>query len=227
MNSTPSKSQVVLKGMTIELLNTIFVYTSFYLLLSWDCHSLTMRNRFLWYGQLSFFIGIWFIHFCYCCIYKFIPTNTKKKYINYGFLVILFLGIINLPENYGIKFILGFSIFSLPCTTLIRNISDRIYTKVEQFEYLSIVLMWKYIYLFWIINCICLYYISFSNNPFAFSEIHTPPPKFLISVIIYWWILGISTLLITLYHLYSNHWKNGILISLLMIFWGLFTCNFN
>lgn len=99
MNNTQLKSQVVLKGITIELIITIFVYTSFYLLMNWDCHSQTMRGRFLEYGQLSFFIGIWFVHSCYCCFYKFIPD--KKERVNYRFLVIPFLGIISifLPEE--------------------------------------------------------------------------------------------------------------------------------
>lgn len=227
MDNTQPKP-IILKGITIALVITILIYTSFYLLMNWDYHLQTMRGRFLGYGQLSFFIGIWFIHTCYCCIYEFIP-DTKKERANYGFLVIPFIGIISifLPENYSIKFILGFSIFSLPCTILIRNISDRIYTKVEQSKYFPIVLTWKYIYLFWIINYIVLNHISYNNPWTGYNIIGVPRFQGIKWETTYWWILGMVTLLITLYHLYSNHWKDGILMSLLMVFWGLFTCNLN
>lgn len=227
VNNTKSNF-LLLKGITIALVITILIYTSFYLLMNWDYHSQTMKGRFLGYGELPFFIGIWFIHSCYCSIYEFI-TDAKKECANYGFLVIPLFGIISivLPENYGIKFILGFSMFSLPCTILIRNITGKIYKRIEQVKNLSLILDWKLLYSFYIVSCIILYYYTAKqHNSLCFDIDKREPivPYFQSWVIIYWWILGIVTLLITLYHLYSNHWKNGILIGLLMIFWGLFTC---
>ena len=84
-------------------------------------------------------------------------------------------------------------------------------------------LRWTYVYLFWIVNCISLCYISINNNSWAFDAVSGPQlPRFLTWVVVYWWILGIVTLLIDLYHFYFRHWKNGILISLLVVFWILF-----
>lgn len=231
MNNTPSKSQVVLKGITIALVIAILIYTSFYLLMNWDCHSQTVRGRFLEYGQLSFFIGIWFVHSCYCCIYEFIP-NMKER-VNYRFLAIPFLGIIGIilpSETYIIKSVLYFSIISLTSTILIRNISAKIHRSIEQVKSLSVIVHWKYIYTFYIVSCIILYYYTAKQHHcYCFDIDKREPivPYFQSWVITYWWILGIVTLLIALYHLYSNHWKDGILISLLMVFWGLFTCNLN
>lgn len=231
MNNTQSKS-IIFKGITIALVITILIYTSFYLLMNWDFHSQTLRGRFLVYGQLPFFIGIWFIHTCYCCIYEFTPLNNKKR-SNYGFLWIPLAGILNIAipyEDYYIKSILGFSIFSLPCTILIRNVSDKIPRRIEQVKNLSLILHWKLLYSFYIVSCIILYYYTAKqHNSLCFDIDKREPivPYFQSWVIIYWWILGIVTLLIALYHLYSNYWKNGILMGLLMVFWGLFTCNLN
>lgn len=86
---------------------------------------------------------------------------------------------------------------------------------MDKNRFIQACLNWKYLYIIHILGIIIAILFQVDSCP------PSPPEKW---VIIYWWILGIVTLLITLYHLYSKHWKNGMLIGLLMIFWGLFTC---
>ena len=75
------------------------------------------------------------------------------------------------------------------------------------------VLSWRYSYLLHGIGIVIAILFQVESHP------PTPPEKW---VVVYWWILGIITLLIDLYHFYYKHWKNGILIGLLIVFWILF-----
>lgn len=65
-------------------------------------------------------------------------------------------------------------------------------------------LNWKYVYTFWATSFIVLFIpIIMEDNIFC---------------ILYWWIIGVLTTAIGLYHLYKKHWLDGLLYLCLSLF---------
>ena len=72
----------VFKGIGIAFVQTFIMCLIGYLLLElyiyFDHHVNTMKNRLILRGRGNIFMGLWFLHSCYCVICEFIPNNRRR-----------------------------------------------------------------------------------------------------------------------------------------------------
>lgn len=199
----------IFKGIGIAFVLTFVMCLIGYLLLElfiyFDHHINTMKNRLVLRGRGNIFMGLWFLHSCYCVICEFIPKNRRRLY-RLGYLYSLIVWILipftsnGHPATHGVIFRL--SAFSIPFVILTRGITERLIVKEK---FIQAILNWKIVYLFWTISFIVLFVVQVTTNLTVILKI-------------YWWTLGIATTLVGLYFFYNKQWINGLLYFCLFLF---------
>ena len=199
----------VFKGIGIAFVQTFIMCLIGYLLLElyiyFDHHANTMKNRLILRGRGNIFMGLWFLHSCYCVICEFIPKN-RRRLCRLGYLYSLIVWILipftssGHPSTHGVIFRL--SVFSMPFVILTRHITEKLVTREK---FVRAVLDWRVVYVFWAISFIVLLVLVFAINYPIIWEI-------------YWWALGLATTLAGMYLLYKKQWIDGLLYFCLFLF---------
>lgn len=202
----------IFKGIGIAFVLTLVIYvigyTLFELVVYWDHHVNVARNRFGNWGFIKPFMGLWFLHSCYCVAYELIPIAKRDK-LNYAYLWFPFsclLGAFLLEERSLIIDVMKYSILSVPSTILLRGFLEKLTRGIKLKE---LILNWKTMYVIWFVYLIMIGLMK-NNWIFFFSFIDI---LFIIKII------GCGVFAVVgCYWLWRKQWLNAIMFFIPICF---------
>ncbi|WP_065219730.1 MULTISPECIES: hypothetical protein [Butyricimonas] len=144
----------IFKEIGIAFILTLIALTIGYLLFElvvyWDHHLWTIKNRVGYVSNINSFMVLVFIHSCYCIAYEFIPKGNKQLY----YLGCLYVLSILIPaifprineSTFGMM--LRLSIISVPFLVLAKEMIKKL---IDKERLIQVCLNWKTMYIIWFI----------------------------------------------------------------------------
>ncbi|WP_099290976.1 hypothetical protein [Butyricimonas sp. Marseille-P3923] len=205
----------IFKEIGIAFILTLIALTIGYLLFElvvyWDYHLWTIKNRVGYVSNINSFMVLVFIHSCYCIACEFIPKGNKQLYY-LGCLYVLSILIPTIfprinESTFGMM--LRLSIISVPFLILGREMIEKL---IDKKRLIQVCLNWKIMYVIWFIYLLVIG--TLRNNWNLFFSI--------IEVLFIIKIIGCCVFAISgCYWLRKRQWLNTVMFFIPICFRGI------